>query len=193
MSTAVAERLYSVKEYLELEKNSEVRHEFYYGKLITMPGESRIANQISKNILKKWDDSLETQGYYLYNHDVKAEVKSTHIFRYPDLVVTPESDDEDEYIVKKPVIMVEVASEDSWKRDTLTKRKEYTALASLQYYLVVSQEEMYVELYKRKDNAWILDQFELPEDIVSLPLFDLKISLTEIYHRVKFGETTTTL
>jgi Uma2 family endonuclease len=193
MSIAISERLYTVKEYLELEKNSEVRHEFYYGKLITLLGESRIANQISKNILKKWDDSLEVQGYYLYNHDVKVEVKSTHIFRYPDLVVTPESDDEDEYIVKKPVIMVEVASEDSWKRDTLTKRKEYTALASLQYYLVVSQEEMYVELYKRKDNAWILSQFELPEEVVSLPLFDLKISLTEIYHRVKFGETTTTL
>jgi Uma2 family endonuclease len=193
MSTAVSERLYTAKEYLELEKNSEVRHEFYYGKLITMPGESRIANQISKNILKKWDDSLETQGYYLYNHDIKAEVNSTHVFRYPDLVVTPESDDEDEYIVKKPVIMVEVASEDSWKRDTLTKRKEYTALASLQYYIVVSQEEMYVELYKRTDNAWILAQFELPEEIVSLPLFDLKISLTEIYHRVKFGETSTNL
>jgi Uma2 family endonuclease len=193
MSTAVAERLYTVTEYLELEKNSEVRHEFYYGKLITMPGESRVDNQISKNILKKWDDSLEAQGYYLYNHDVKAEVKSTHIFRYPDLVVTPESDDEDDYIVKKPVIMVEVASENSWKRDTLNKRKEYTALASMQYYLVVSQEEMYVELYKRTDNAWILDQFELPEDIVSLPLFNLKISLTEIYHRVRFGETSTNL
>jgi Uma2 family endonuclease len=191
MNQGVAEKLYSVKEYLELEKNSEVRHEFYYGKLITMPGESRIANQISKNILKKWDDNLEAQGYYLYDHDVKAEIKTNNIFRYPDIVVTPESDDEDEYIVKKPVIMVEVASEDSWKRDTHNKRKEYTALACMQYYIVVSQEEMYVELYKRQGNTWVFQQFESPDDILNLPLFDLSITLTEIYHRVKFGEART--
>jgi Uma2 family endonuclease len=193
MSTAVAERLYSVKEYLELEKNSEVRHEFYYGKLITMPGESKIANRIANNILAEWRKPLLNQKQECYTHDVKAEVISSKVYRYPDLVVAPDDDDADDFIIQQPVIMVEVASEDSWKRDTLTKRKEYTALASLQYYLVVSQEEMYVELYKRKDNAWILDQFELPEDVVSLPLFNLTISLTEIYHRVKFEETTTTL
>ena len=65
MATSLAEKTYTVEEYLELEKNSETRHEFYYGKLIEMPGESRIANQISKNILKIWDDSLEEQGYFL--------------------------------------------------------------------------------------------------------------------------------
>ena len=187
VATAI-EKTYTVNEYLELEKNSEERHEFYYGKLLTISGESRIANQISKNILKKWDDSLESQGFYLYIHDVKAEIIRDDVFRYPDIVVTPESDNDDNYIVKKPVIMVEVASNDSWKRDTHTKRKEYTALPTLQHYLIVSQEEMYVELYSRKGNDWINFAFELSHDIVTLPNFDLKITLSDIYHRVKFDD-----
>ena len=47
--TAVAEKLYTVEAYFELEKHSEVRHEYYYGKLIEMPGESKIANNIANN------------------------------------------------------------------------------------------------------------------------------------------------
>jgi Uma2 family endonuclease len=31
-----AEKIYTVEEWLELEKVSESRHEYYYGKLITM-------------------------------------------------------------------------------------------------------------------------------------------------------------
>lgn len=188
MATSLAEKTYTVEEYLELEKHSETRHEFYYGKLIEMPGESRIANQISKNILKKWDDSLEEQGYSLYSHDIKAQIKKNGLYRYPDILVTPESDDEDDYMVKKPIIIVEVASEDSWRTDTFTKRKEYTALSSLKYYIIVSQVEMYVELYSREGNNWVLSHFELPDETVELPDFNLKMTLSETYHRVKFGD-----
>jgi Uma2 family endonuclease len=34
----VAEKLLTAKEYLELEKDSEVKHEFVHGNLIEMPG-----------------------------------------------------------------------------------------------------------------------------------------------------------
>ena len=191
MATSLAEKTYTVEEYLELEKNSETRHEFYYGKLIEMPGESRIANQISKNILKIWDDSLEEQGYFLQSHDIKAQIKKSDLYRYPDVLVTPESDNEDHYMVKKPIIIVEVASEDSWRTDTFTKRKEYTALSSLKYYIIVSQVEMQVEIYTREANNWTFNHFELPDETIELPDFNLKIALLDIYHRVKFGDAKT--
>ncbi len=191
MATGLAERTYTVEEYLELEKNSETRHEFHYGKLIEIPRESRISSLISNNILKKWDDTLEEQGYFLYSHDIKAQIKKSGLYRYPDILVTPESDDEDNYIVKKPIIIVEVASEDSWRTDTFTKRKEYTALSSLKYYIIVSQVEMYVELYSREGNNWVFSHFELPDETLELPDFNLKLTLSEIYHRVKFGDAKT--
>ena len=191
MATGLAERTYTVEEYLELEKNSETRHEFHYGKLIEMPRESRISSLISNNILKKWDDTLEEQGYFLYSHDIKAQIKKSGLYRYPDILVTPESDDEDDYMVKKPIIIVEVASKDSWRTDTFTKRKEYTALSSLKYYIIVSQVEMYVELYSREGNNWAFNHFELSDEILELPDFNLKLTLSEIYHRIKFGDAKT--
>jgi Uma2 family endonuclease len=180
-------KLYTVEEYIELEKNSEVRHEYYYGKLIEMPGEAKNANRIAMNIFRKWVDNLEKQGYEIFTHDVKAEVKKQSVYRYPDLVVAPESDDEDKYTIKQPVIMVEVASEGSWKTDTGLKLKEYTALSTLKYYFIVSQEEMLVQMCVRDDdNRWTFEFFEEDNEVINLPAFNLTISLSEIYNKVKF-------
>ena len=181
-------KIYSVEEYFEFEKSSELRHEFYYGKLIEMPGEAKKANRIAKNILLKWNDALDEQGFEIFTHDVKAEVKRDKIYRYPDLVVAPESDDEDDYIVKQPIIIAEIASEDSWKRDARTKLKEYTNLPTLKYYLIVSQEEVFVQLCRRKNGDWTFTFFEEMEEIIEIPEFNLKITLSELYKKVKFGE-----
>jgi Uma2 family endonuclease len=182
-------KLYTVEEYLELEKNSEVRHEYYYGKLIEMPGEAKNANRIAKNILLNWNNNLESQGYEIFTHDVKAEINKQNIYRYPDLVVAPESDDEDKYTIKQPVIMVEVASEGSWKTDTGLKLKEYTALSTLKYYFIVSQEEMLVQMCVRDDDKrWTFEFFEEAHEVINIPAFNLTITLSEIYNKVKFEE-----
>ena len=60
------DKIYTVEEYFEFEKNSEVRHEFYYGKLIEMPGEAKKANRIAMNIYRKWIDSMEQQGFEIF-------------------------------------------------------------------------------------------------------------------------------
>lgn len=42
MTTALAatEKRYTVEEWLEFEKTAELRHEYYLGKLVPMPGEA---------------------------------------------------------------------------------------------------------------------------------------------------------
>ncbi len=50
MVAEVLERTYTVEEYLKLEKTSEVKHEYFYGKLTPMAGEKRKANRIVGNI-----------------------------------------------------------------------------------------------------------------------------------------------
>ena len=46
----VTEKMYTVKEYFELEHSSEVKHEFVEGQLIEMSGEKRIANRVTGSI-----------------------------------------------------------------------------------------------------------------------------------------------
>jgi Uma2 family endonuclease len=191
ITTAVAEiveKKYTVEEYFEFEKNSEIRHEFYYGKLIEMPGEAKIANNIANNILEAWRKKLKKNGYQLYTHNVKAQVKKRGVYRYPDVVVSPNVDD-DEYLVEEPVIMVEVASQDSMKRDTVVKLKEYTAIPSLKYYLIVAQEEISVQFCYRNGSEWSFVFFDSLNDIIRLPDFSLEITLADIYDDVNLGES----
>jgi Uma2 family endonuclease len=185
----VAEKIqYTVEEYFELEKNSEIRHEFYYGKLIEMPGESKQANLIANNILVEWQKPLKKKGYHIYVKDVKTQVKTSAIYRYPDLVIAPKTDDADDYLIKQPVLIVEVASDDSMSRDSGTKLKEYSNLPTLQYYIIVYQEEMMVQLYSRTDKNWSFEIFDMPTDVIHCPFLNIKITLSDIYDDIVFAE-----
>ncbi|HFA50821.1 MAG TPA: Uma2 family endonuclease [Bacteroidetes bacterium] len=188
MTTApieIKEKTYTVKEWLELEKHSDIRHEYYYGKLIPMAGEAKRANILAGNIKKHLDDPLYEKGFLIYDHDVKAEVVPEGIYRYPDLVAAPIDDDEDEYIVKQPVMMAKVASEKSGFRDRVKKRKEYLNIKTMKYYLIVSQNEMWVVLHSRGSTGnWETQYLTEPEDVAELTDFGICISLADIYKRV---------
>jgi Uma2 family endonuclease len=186
VSLEIPEKLHSVEEWLKLEKISDVRHEYYYGKLIPMAGEAKRANRISINLSKLLDDPLYEKGYVTFAHDVKAEVVPGGIYRYPDFIVAPISDEEDDYIVKQPVMLVEVASEESNYRDRVRKRKEYFKISSIWYYLIVSQDVMWAELHlKNEDERWETQYFTEPDDTIELKRFDIKFSLSDVYHRIK--------
>jgi Uma2 family endonuclease len=182
----ISEKLYTVEEWLELEKRSDVRHEYYYGKLIPMPGEAKRANIIAGNIRLKIDEPLYKKGIQIYDHDVKAEVVPKGIYRYPDLVAAPVSDDEDDFIIKQPVLLVEVASEGSRNRDQVKKRIEYLEVPTLIYYLIVSQNEMWAELHlKNDDGRWETQYFTEPAEVIEMKRFELKILMSDIYKRIK--------
>jgi len=182
----ITERQFTVEEWLEFERQAEVRHEYHYGKLIPMAGEAKKANRISKSLVKLMDDHLLERGYEAFYLDVKAEVLPNGIYRYPDMVVAPVSDAEDEYIVKQPVMLVEVSSEDSSYRDRVKKRKEYFKVPSLRYYLIISQDEVWIELHmKMEDGNWTTRYFTELEDEIELKIFDLKLDVSAIYKHAK--------
>jgi len=188
MSTTftTAEKLYTVAEWLELEKSAELRHEFYYGNLIPMAGEAKRANILAGTIRLIIDMALYEKGFQVFDHDIKAEVVPNGIYRYPDLVVAPVVDDEDDYIVKHPVLLVEVASESSSQRDRIKKRREYLEIPSLWYYLIINQDEMLAELHSRdNDGRWTQHYFTEPEEVIDLQRFELSFSLSAVYARWK--------
>ncbi len=187
MTTApleISEKLYTVEEWLDLEKRSEVRHEYYYGKLIAMAGGAKRANIIVHNLVKLMDDHLFEHGYETFSDDVKAQVVPGGIYRYPDVVVAPLVDDDDEYIVKLPVMMCEVASQQSANRDRVKKRKEYQQIPTLWYYLILSQDEMWVEMHSKLEGGnWVTNYFTEPNDAIHLERLSLKLTLSDIYKR----------
>jgi Uma2 family endonuclease len=180
------ERLLTVEEYLEFEKNSESRHEFYFGKLIDTPGESKNANRIAKKIEKAFDKIIDDKIFETFRGEVRLTINKSDIYRYPDVMIALISDDEDNYAVTQPIVIVEVLSDSTAKVDTGKKLREYTSLGSLQYYLVASQDEVLVQINQRKGNTWSFDFYDKLSDEIKFSIFDKSIFLSDIYEGIAF-------
>ena len=179
------EKLYTVDEYFALEERSPIRHEYHYGKLIAMPGESKNANEIAGNCYIAFRQTLRKRGFRVFIQDVRTVVKDDKIYRYPDVVVADEEGDNHSHNIKKPRILVEVTSESSKYRDNVTKLREYSKIPSLDYYVVIDQATISVEVYSRKDNGWNYQFLENLSDVVSFSTFDISLSVEAIYENIK--------
>jgi Uma2 family endonuclease len=186
--TAFEEKIYTVEEYLALERQSEVRHEFVNGKLYEMPGESKIANKINGNIYIEMRRIFDETVLEVFDHDVKMVVKKGKIYRYPDIVVAADgSSFADLFLLHEPVLAVEVFSKDSEHRDNVVKLREYTAISTMQYYLTVSQDEIFVQFfYRNSQGKWQSTFFEDLDEIIELSIFNATLSLRQIYHKIVF-------
>jgi Uma2 family endonuclease len=185
---ATKPQLCTVEEYFELEKRSEIRHEFVNGQLIPMPGESRIANRIADNCGFAMRLKLGDDVYDVVRHDVRAMVRRHKKYRYPDVALVKISDDVETHGMTKPEILIEVTSDGSSKTDHEDKVREYTALSSVQHYLIISQTELLVEIYSRDAQGWRFQLFDEMGDVIDFKNYGFTLSLGEIYKNVVFAE-----
>jgi len=180
----VAEKIYTVEEYFELERNSEVKHEFVEGQLIKIPGEKRIANRVAGSIYALLLQLLNHKVFEVYIQDVKLSTVKNKRYRYPDVMVTPVVDDEDDDMVHQAVLIAEILSPSTEKIDRNEKLKEYSKIPSVQYYLLVSQEEPIIELYRRNGDVFEYTFFTEKTDVINFPFFDIKLTLDDIYKNI---------
>lgn len=180
----VAEKIYTVEEYFELERNSEVKHEFVEGQLIEIPGEKKVANKLSLRLSIVLLGLLNDNVYDVFIQDVRLSTVRGKRYRYPDVMVVPVIDDEDEYTVHQAVFIAEVLSPSTEKTVRNDKLKEYSKIPSLQYYLLVSQEETVIELYKRNGNIFEYSFYTEKTDVIDFPFFDIKLTLDDVYKNI---------
>jgi Uma2 family endonuclease len=182
---ATLEKIYTVEDYFELEKNAQERHEFVNGELIFMPGESKIANKISINCGVALRQTLKDKGFKIYMKAVRLIVELNKIYRYPDLVVAPASDMADTHAITQPTLIIEVLSESTQNTDLYKKLQEYTRLPTLQYYLLISQTEYLVQVYQKSGQNWLYNYYAQLKETIELAFFPAQIALSEIYENIK--------
>jgi Uma2 family endonuclease len=110
------------------------------------------------------------------------EVSKTQ-YRYPDIMVICDDDSSnDDYIRKNPLIIVEILSKSTRKKDKTEKRKEYLSLPSLQEYVLIEQDYAEIDVQRRSDN-WQSAYYFLGDEI-TFESIDVTLSVEDIYQRV---------
>lgn len=188
LTTLVPEVLISAEEYLQLERTAELRNEYVHGEIYPMPGEKKKANLLANTLLMLLWPLLKKQHQAAFTQSVKVVVEEYGIYRYPDLVVTPKTDNADPYLIFEPTILVEIASRKSYYIDRFEKLAEYRSMPSVQCYLIVHQERMAIEAFFRTPNGgWEEVLFTNEKDEIKLSSVGLTFTLGQLYEDVELG------
>ena len=205
MAARAAQTRLTPEEYIAFERKAPpdseiVRYEYLNGELIAMSGASREHNLISNNISGELRSLLKGSGCETYASDMRVSSPLTSSYFYPDVVVVceePRFEDDVFDILLNPTILVEVLSPSTEAYDRGEKFSHYRHLASLQEYILVSQDKVLVERYRRPQKHetvpvtaqdWIFTAFQALEDILPLTSIQCDLPLQEIYERVTFPD-----
>jgi Uma2 family endonuclease len=180
----------SAEQYLEIERFSELRHEFLDGLVYAMAGESPDHSTICFNLNGILHAQLLKKPCRGFSSNMKVRTGLGDLYAYPDLMILcgqPRFHDKHGDALLNPIVIFEVLSPSTEKYDRGEKFRRYsTEIDSLQDYVLVSQDQMRIEHHHREpDGTWSSSEAIGPEDALALTSIDCRIPLVEVYRNTK--------
>jgi Uma2 family endonuclease len=176
----------SVDEYLELEENSTVKHEYLDGYVYAMAGGTVDHGLIAVNSLSVLRRQLRGGPCRIYNSDVKVRV-GPHRFVYPDVSVSCDPRDRADgraQFISFPSLIVEVLSPKTAEYDRGDKFQMYAALPTVETYVVASSYQMTVEVRTRQGDAdWLTRRFGRGDEMV-VPSLGIRCPIAAFYEDI---------
>ncbi len=183
------------EEYLAMERAAEFRSEYYDGVMYAMAGTSFVHGTIIWNLASELRNSLRNSSCRGVTSELRVRVPPERLYAYPDIVVVCGerrfADDQADTLLN-PTLIVEVLSKSTEAFDRGEKFAMYRRLASLQEYVLVSQNKAQVEVYRRQPGAdqWVFSEKASLDASVRFESINCEIRLAEIYRDVDFKDLT---
>ena len=175
--------------FLQWVQTQERRFELKDGRVIMQAGGTkrhvRLIGSITSALITRLDRAL----WAVAPCDQAVEIGED--IRYPDVVVERLLDDGRSQTTEVPVVLVEVLSPSSVGTDMTVKLAEYTSLASLEAYIVFSQDAPLCWVWQRAGEArdFPLKPFEVRGSDSVIEILGLGVALpsAEIYRGIAVG------
>jgi Uma2 family endonuclease len=175
----------SIDDYLDGEQQSDVRHEYVAGQVFAMAGAGKNHNRISLNLAFHLRAATRGTPCATFISDMKVRVQAHDAFYYPDVLLGCDPEDNEPLYLRSPCLIAEVLSPSTEVIDRREKLLAYRALASLRYYLLVSQEQPRVEVYRRDpDGGWRYDAHDAGELTIDCGGTPIRLNLADLYEDV---------
>jgi Uma2 family endonuclease len=180
---------FTPEEYFDWEEKQLERHELIDGLVYAISGGTQNHSAIKLNIGSLIQAHLRGSQCRVFNSDLKVNILKTSNYTYPDLSVT--CDDRDRESVKYityPCSIVEVLSSSTEAYDRGKKFEKYRRNPCLVNYVLVSAEEMAIDIY-HKNNAgdWMILSYREGEQ-VELKSIGLIVQIEQFYDEIVFDE-----
>jgi Uma2 family endonuclease len=196
--SALPKQKYTLEEYLELDRNSDERLEFWEGEVLSMSGVSDEHDQIEGNIFYHLRSHARMQGCRVFLANIRIKVPAFPPYRYGDLSALCEKPKFEKIggvdVLTNPSLIIEVLSHSTEAFDRGDKFTRYKSIPTLTEYLLVAQHRPHVSQFLRQpDGSWKNLEFNELNDALKVVTLSCELPLAEIYQDVTFGPSTLAL
>ncbi len=178
------------EQYLALDREAEIRSEYFNGVMYAMSGGSLGHGIIINNTGTQFNLALADRACTVYSSNVRIRVSSKGLYTYPDLAVVcgaAQVADNQKDTLLNPIVIVEALSKSTEGYDRGWKFAQYRKIPSFQEYVLISQVDPVVEIFRRQpDDTWRLTTYEGLDQVAELESIDCRIPLSGIYAKVEF-------
>jgi len=146
----------SYAEYLAFEEASETKHDYLDGEVVALAGGTIAHSALAMAVGTALSNALRDRRCRVLSSDARVRSKKTRLATYPDVTVVCQSievDDDDAHGVLNPTLIVEVLSESTEGYDRGAKAAHCRRIPSLREYVLVSQREPLIEVYRRNERG----------------------------------------
>jgi Uma2 family endonuclease len=182
----------SVEEYLALDRAAEVKSEYHDGEMFPMESVSWAHSRISVKVGGWLDRQLSNKPCEVAGASLRLRVSPTK-YLIPDFIVVcgkPTLTDEYQDIVTNPKVIIEILSPSTMDYDFGGKFHLYRRLSSFEEYVLISQDKVRVEIFRKaSDNQWMLRTYEGLDAVVTLESVGVSLPLAEVYGGVELPAT----
>lgn len=188
--------LYMTEEqYLALDDATDGKYEFYQGYvimlsppssaydehvIIDMAGGSVAHSALCARLASLIDQAITAGPCLAYNSDVKLQITSPSHYSHPDVLAA--CNNETGQLLTEAVVVIEVLSPATEKRDRHAKLIAYKSLPSIQEYLLVGSESQEIIMYRR-ESAWRPYHYQ-SGDVVELKSIGVNFPFDAVYRRI---------
>ena len=170
-------------EYLAFEEAAATKHEFVDGRLLAMAGGTLEHSRLQSELVYQLRRQLEGTGCRVLSSDGRVRIEPTNSARYPDVSVVCgelERATDDPEGLTNPILLVEVLSPSTERSDRGEKFAHYKHIESLREYVLVSQNDERIEVFRRTDDGWLLNEAGAGETL-ELRSIDVTLVVDTLY------------
>ncbi|MDX2267102.1 MAG: Uma2 family endonuclease [Bryobacter sp.] len=175
----------SLDQYLFDEAHRPDKHEFHAGYVYAMAGGSLSHAAMCANAVSALVRAVGSKRCLTLTADIKVWVEAEGSAVYPDAAVVcgkAISHKKSEHMITNPIVIVEVLSPSTRDYDLGKKFLLYRQLLSLQEYLLIEPDEVYVIHYsKDAKGAWRKKTHQLTDAVIELPSIKASLALRDLY------------
>ncbi|MDJ0839234.1 MAG: Uma2 family endonuclease [Acidobacteriota bacterium] len=191
MSTRPLEAV-SPEEYIEIERASEIKHEYRDGVIVAMTGANMRHNLITANVIRVLGNQLMDGPCRVIPSDMRLKIQKSNRYTYPDAMVIcgkAEYEGNRRDTVLNPRIIFEVLSDSTEAYDRGEKFMHYQRIDTLAEYILVSQKEQHVDRFARRDDGqWLYTPLSGENAVLQLTAIDFECPVGRLYQGLDWAE-----